>query len=62
MELIGIGADVNQPEADGWNALLFAASNGHIQVVADLLESGANVNFRARSGTLGIGIQDRYRR
>lgn len=54
VELIGIGAEVNQPEADGWNALLFAASNGHIQVVADLLESGANVNFRARSGATAL--------
>ena len=50
LELIGIGADVDQAEADGWNPLLFSASNGHVNLVSILLESGANVNYRALSG------------
>lgn len=54
LELIGIGADVNQAEADGWTPLLFAANTGHTQVVSVLLESGANVNVRASSGIDGI--------
>ena len=31
---------------DGWSALIYAASEGHTEVVTQLLETGANTDLR----------------
>ena len=33
---------------DGWTPLIFASQNGHVQVVAKLLQHGARVDLQAK--------------
>ena len=56
LELIGLGADVNRAESDGWTPLLFAANNGHLDVVGLLLEAGASVGARAERGVTALKV------
>ena len=38
------GIDFNQQDSDGYNALHFASSRGHIEIVQLLLEKGIDIN------------------
>ena len=38
------GADVNQADNDGDTPLMYAASNGYVQCVKELIAVGADVN------------------
>jgi ankyrin repeat protein len=50
-ELVRHGADLNTPEPrGGQTALMWAAAEGHRDVVAGLVEMGANVNAASRAG------------
>jgi hypothetical protein len=42
--LVGLGADVEAADTDGWQALHHAAENGHESTVRALVELGADVN------------------
>jgi len=44
--LIEHGADVNSEDEDNWTALLFAAKEGHDEIVSELLDHGAHVDHR----------------
>lgn len=44
--LIEHGADVNAEDEDNWTPLLFAAKEGHDEVVSELLDHGAQVDHR----------------
>ena len=62
--LIGKGANVNDqltgPDATGWTSLMFACSNGNLDLVKYLISEGANVNLKAEDGTsaLSLAIKD----
>lgn len=45
-EFITRGADVNAEDLDNWTALLYAAKNGHLDIVQMLLEHDADVEHR----------------
>lgn len=45
-----VGADVNQPDADGYTALHHAASRGDVEMIRYLVEKGADVTAVARNG------------
>lgn len=49
-ELLALGAYVNHVETDGWNALHFAALNGHKDVVELLLVADINVYAETENG------------
>lgn len=49
--LIRAGASVEARDGDGFTPLGHAASDGNLEVVAFLLESGANVNRRSSGGS-----------
>jgi uncharacterized protein len=42
-ELIDSGADINQPGAQGWTPLNWAAGKGNLEIVTLLVENGADV-------------------
>ena len=44
--LVGIGADVNAEDNDGWTALMSGASGGNLNVVKYFIEKGADVNAK----------------
>lgn len=44
--LIGLGADVNARDAEGWSALNVAVSNGDIWLIETLLDNKADINIR----------------
>jgi len=48
------GADVNAQNEDGDTALMFAAGNGHIEIVQELLAKGADVNAKDRYGKTAL--------
>ena len=58
--LIGKGANVNNqltgPDATGWTALMFACSNGKLDLVEYLISKGANVNLKAKDGTSALSL------
>lgn len=45
-ELIRLGANVDQPMKNGWNALMTAAAKGHKAACEALLRSGADVDYQ----------------
>ena len=47
------GADVNAKNSDGYTALYLASSNGRTEIVAMLLDAGANVNARTNTNYWG---------
>ena len=45
------GADINAKlERSGWTALMFAASEGHVEILSFLIPGGADVNARSSWG------------
>lgn len=43
-----------QLDHTGWNPLIYAASNGHREIVAFLLDAGANINATTDNGTTAL--------
>lgn len=58
--LIRKGANVNDqlsgPDATGWSPLLFACSNGNLDLTKYLLSEGADVNLKAKDGTSALSL------
>lgn len=48
--------DLNKVGKDGYTALMFAAQNGHIEVVQKLIEKGADVNVIGSAGENAIDL------
>ena len=63
--LLAKGANVNAqltgPDATGWTALMFASSNGKLDLVKYLISKGADVNLKAKDGTsaLSLALKDK---
>lgn len=49
-KLIKEGANINEPDKDGYNPLMYATWSGKIETVKILLNKGANVNKRDKEG------------
>ena len=56
-ELISKGADVNKP---GWAPLHYAATNGHLAVIALLIESNAYIDAESPNGTTPLMMAAKY--
>ena len=56
-ELISKGADVNKP---GWAPLHYAATNGHLAVIALLIESNAYIDAESPNGTTPLMMAAHY--
>ncbi|OQR85846.1 hypothetical protein ACHHYP_11290 [Achlya hypogyna] len=52
--LIAAGADINQPNANGWTAINAAAWNGHLAVIQALIAAGAGINQPQEDGLTPI--------
>lgn len=57
LQLIELGADVNKP---GWTPLHYAASNGHLPVMALLLDHHAYIDATSPNGTTPLMMAARY--
>jgi ankyrin repeat protein len=63
--LIEKGANVNDQltgdDATGWTAIMFASSNGKLDLVKYLISKGADVNLKAKDGTsaLSLALKDK---
>ena len=55
--LVAGGAPVNRSE--GWQPLVYAAFNGHVDIMAYLLEHGAEVNGASDNGTTALMVAAR---
>jgi uncharacterized protein len=55
-DLLAKGANVNEQDAKGNNALMIAASKGYVKIVERLLEVGANVNVQEKDGWTALII------
>lgn len=55
--LMAKGADVNKP---GWTALHYAATNGHLEVMALLLDSHAYIDAASPNGTTPLMMAAHY--
>ena len=54
MRLLTKGANPNAPGPDGTTAIMWAASNGDIELVRALIKAGANVTLKNQFGTTAI--------
>ncbi len=52
--LVDKGADINAVDKCGWTPLIFAASQGHQDVLRRLLDKGADINARAITGRTAL--------
>jgi ankyrin repeat protein len=63
--LLEKGSNVNDQltgaDATGWTAIMFASSNGKLDLVKYLISKGADVNLRAKDGTsaLSLALKDK---
>ena len=44
-------SDINKPNEKGWNAIILAAFNHHIEIIKLLLQNGADINSTNANGT-----------
>lgn len=44
-------ADINQPNSNGWNAIILAAYNHQLEIIEILLLNGADINSTNKNGT-----------
>jgi len=51
-----IDAQLTGPDATGWTALMFASSNGNLDLVNYLLSKKADVNLKAKDGTTALSL------
>ena len=49
-KLLQAGADVNAVNSDGFSAMTFALEKGNAEIIAALIDAGANVNVKTRAG------------
>ena len=58
--LLKKGEDVNAQltgaDATGWTALMFAASNGKLDLIKYLISKGTDVNLKAKDGTTALSL------
>ena len=52
--LIKQGANVNAKDENGWSALMFASTQGDLELVKFLVENGADINVRNKNGFTAI--------
>ena len=57
-ELLDYKVDVNARSRSGNTALMYAARNGHLNIVKLLLESGADPSIKSNRGLTAVGIAD----
>lgn len=53
-QCLKVAMPVNRQEGNGWTALHSASSNGHVQVVRVLLQYGANLGIKDKSGRTAL--------
>jgi ankyrin repeat protein len=58
--LVGLGADINAVNNDGWTALHAGTFAGHESVVQFLLDHGARLNEKTKYGQTALGIAEGY--
>jgi len=51
-----IDAQLTGPDATGWTALMFASSNGHLELVKHLISHKAQVNLKAKDGATALSL------
>ena len=44
-------SDINKPNEKGWNAIILAAFNHHLEIIKLLLQNGADINSTNANGT-----------
>ena len=44
-------SDINKPNEKGWNAIILAAFNHHLEIIKLLLQNGADINSTNTNGT-----------
>jgi ankyrin repeat protein len=54
LRLLNSGADPNAPGPDGTTAVMWAASNGDLELVRALIKAGANVRLKNQFGTSAL--------
>lgn len=53
-DMVMLGYDIDEKDADGYTPLMIAASLGKAEFVAFLINNGANVNSRSKSGLTAL--------
>jgi ankyrin repeat protein len=61
-ELIDAKVDINRPDAEGYTALHYAASHGHIHLAMALIENAANESATTKEGYTPIMLAAKKRR
>lgn len=51
-----INAQLTDVNATGWTALMFASTNGNLDLVKYLVSKGADVNLKAKDGTTALSL------
>ena len=51
-----MNAQLTGPDATGWTALMFASSNGKLDLVKYLISKKANLNLKAKDGTTALSL------
>ena len=54
------GADPNLADADGYNPLIFACENNHVDCATRLIEAGARLDCHTNQGRTPLNIAARY--
>lgn len=51
-----INAQLTGPDVTGWTALMFASSNGKLDLVKYLISKGSDVSLKAKDGTTALSL------